>query len=485
MADGNGDDLTWMTATEIAERVRGGRLSAGDVAEHFLERIARLNPALNAFVHHDPAEVRRRAATIDAAVRSGEDPGPLAGVPYSLKESTAARGLPHTGAMAAMRGHVADFDAVVTRRLRTAGGLLMGKTNLPENGYRCGTDGHLYGVTRNPWNLDASPGGSSGGAAASVAAGLTPLADGSDGAGSIRVPGAMCGLVGFKPSTGRIPQQLLPTRFATFLSHGILARSVPDVALMLNVEAGPDAADPLSLPRDNIDYVRALTDEGDDAGRPLRGWRIAWSPDLGIGGDTDPEVLDLCQSAVSAFEELGATVVTAAPPWPNPEESMWDSVWLPAYAPDLDAYDWDALRRDGEVDEELYEIVAAGAAASGSRTAAADMVRAGVYRAFAAFLSEHDLLVSPTVRVPGYPAGRFGPAHLDGEPLRRRILGWINTYPFNMTGTPAITVPVGLTSAGLPVGLQLAGGHLEDARVLRAAARFESARPWRHRPPFS
>ncbi|WP_375400764.1 amidase [uncultured Amnibacterium sp.] len=464
-----------MSAVDIAKNVRERRLSVVEIADHFIERVERLNPALNAFVYHDAARVRADAARTDTSIRAGVDVGPMAGVPYSLKESTAALGLPHTGAMKAMEGHRAAYDAVVTQRLASAGGLFMGKTNLPENGYRCGTDNHLYGATRNPWDLDASPGGSSGGAAASVAAGLTPLADGSDGAGSIRVPAAMCGLVGFKPTTGRIPQQLLPSTHATFISHGIIGRSVADVALMLGVEAGPDAADPLSLPLDATDYSAALVDD-------LTGWRIAWSPTLGLGeDDTDPEVIALCTRAVAAFSELGATVVEATPDWPNPEEAMWNGVWLPAYAPDLNAYDWAAL--EGKVDEELVEIVRSGAANTGAAIGAAELVRGEVYRAFARFMRRYDVLASPTTRVAGYPIGRFGPSYLDGEPLSRRLLGWVNTYPFNMTGTPAVTVPVGFTSDGLPVGLQLAGGHLADATVLRAAGNFERVRPWSHLRP--
>lgn len=475
-------DLTWLTATEIAHAVRTRRLRVIDVADHFIERIERLNPALNAFVVFDPAQVREDALRLDAAIEAGDDIGPLAGVPYSLKESTAARGLPHTGSMKTMEGHRAGHDAVVTQRLAAAGGLFMGKTNLPENGYYCGTENHLYGSTRNPWNLDHSPGGSSGGASASVAAGLTPVADGSDGAGSIRLPAAMCGLVGFKPSTGRIPNELLPYRHATFISHGIISRSVADIALMMNVETGPDAVDPLSLPNDGTDYVAAL--EGD-----LSGWRIAWSPDLGIGGDddTDPEILALCEAALPAFEERGATIVEAAPAWPDPEEAFWNGVWLPAYAPDLGAYDWAGMRASGTVDEELWQIVSAGAASSGEVIAAAELVRGAFYRAFAEFMGSHDILLSPTVRVAGYPASQWGPSHLDGQTLRRRHLGWVNTYPFNFTGTPAASLPVGLTSTGLPVGLQLAGGHLADARVLRAAANLEAARPWaaHHHPPHS
>lgn len=474
------DDLAWLPAATIAHRVRTGDLRVADIAEQCIERVARIDPALNAFVHHDPAQVRADATRLDAALARGEDVGPLAGVPYSLKESTAAAGLPHTGGMKAAEGHVAETDAVVTQRLARAGGLFIGKTNLPENGYKGVTDNHLYGATRNPWNTDWSPGGSTGGGAAGVAAGLTALADGSDGAGSIRIPAAMCGVVGFKPSTGRIPQQLLPTGFATFLSHGVLARTVADAALMASVEAGPDAVDPLSLPAGDVDWSAAV-DLG--AGEPdLTGWRIAWSPDLGFDHPTDPEVLALCEDAVRRFADLGASVVDATPAWSGVEEAMWSAVWLPAYAGDADYYDWDTL--EGQVDPELREIAFAGASQTGAEIAAGEIGRTAVYRAFRGFMEEHDLLVTPTVRVAGIPVGLYGPPHLDGLPLRQRMLGWLNTYPFNMTDTPAISIPVGLTSAGLPVGLQIAGGHLADARVLRAAAALERALPAAPRPPF-
>ncbi|ARJ04166.1 amidase family protein [Cnuibacter physcomitrellae] len=478
MAD---DELAWLPATTIAQRVRAGDLRVADIAEECLERVARLNPTLNALVHHDPAQVRSGAARLDAAIARGEDPGPLAGVPYSLKESTAAAGLPHTGGMKAAEGHVAAADAVVTRRLAAAGGLFLGKTNLPENGYKGVTDNHLYGATRNPWNPDWSPGGSTGGGAAGVAAGLTALADGSDGAGSIRIPAAMSGVVGFKPSTGRIPQELLPTGFATFLSHGVLARSVADAALMASVESGPDAVDPLSLPAGDVDWLAAV-DLGDGA-PDLTGWRIAWSPDLGFPHRTDPEVLALCEDAVRRFADLGATVVDATPAWSGVEEAMWSAVWLPAYAGDADYYDWDAL--EGQVDPELKEIAFAGARQTGAAIAAGEIGRTAVYRAFRSFMEDYDVLVSPTVRVAGIPVGMYGPPHLDGLPLRQRMLGWLNTYPFNMTDTPAASIPVGLTAAGLPVGIQIAGGHLADARVLRAAAALERALPWTARPPVS
>jgi aspartyl-tRNA(Asn)/glutamyl-tRNA(Gln) amidotransferase subunit A len=468
-------DFTWMSATDISRGVRSGEFSAVEVARHFTERIERLNPDLNAFIYTDFATTIDLAAGLDARIASGEDVGPMAGVPYSLKEITAATGLPATGAIKTGEGNVATYDAAVTRRLRDAGGVLMGKTNLPEAGYWCGTDGHLYGPTQNPWNLEYSPGGSSGGAAASVAAGLTPIAEGSDGGGSVRAPAAMCGLVGFKPSTGRIPQEFYNGRFEAYLTHGPLTRTVADAALMMNVLVGPDSADPLSLPLDGIDYVESLKGE-------LTGMRIAWSPDLGIDDSyTDPEVVALCAAAARAFEELGATVVEASPAWINVEEAMWKGLWLPAYAPVFTFADWDSMQ--GLVDSQLIEIIKAGAVQTGAERGIADNGRADNYRAFDSFMGDYDLLLTPTLRVAGFKSGDFGPAHLSGDVLRRQLLSWVNTYEFNLTGTPAVTVPVGITSQGLPVGLQIAGGHLQDARVLGAAAQYEAIRPWSDRHP--
>ena len=283
---------------------------------------------------------------------------------------------------------------------------------------------------------------------------------------------------------GRIPAQLLPTTFLPFLSHGVITRSVADAALMTSVEAGPDAVDPLSMPAGDVDWLGAVGLGADGAASlDLTGWRIAWSPDLGIAHHTDEELLEICARAVDVLADLGATVTEATPAWPDPELPMWTSVWLPAYAGDADYYDWDAL--EGNVDPELKEIVFLGAAQTGAEIAAGDMARSAIYRAFAAFMLQHDILATPTTRVPGLAPGEYAPAHLDNAPLRTRMLGWINTYPFNMTGTPAISLPVGVTASGLPVGLQLAGAHLADARVLTAAAALERALPPFPHPPRS
>ncbi len=470
------DRLAWVSGVEIAAMVTRREVTVTEVAEAFVERIARLNPVLNAYVIHDPETVLRDAALLDRRLRDGERPGPMFGVPYSLKEATDVAGLPSTGGMKPSAGHVATRDVAVARRLRDAGGLFLGKTNMPEAGYWGGTDGHLYGPTRNPWKLDRHAGGSSGGAAAAVAAGLCPIAEGSDGAGSVRIPASACGVYGFKPSVGRIPQEFLSGRHETWIAHGPLTRTVADAALAMDVMAGPDAGDPLSVPHTGERFLDGVADVD------LRGRRIAWSPDLGLGPDAvDPEVIAICEDAVRAFEELGATVVEATPSWTDLERTMWESVWLPAYGMAGDALDWDNAH--GEVDDQLIALVQESRLLTAVERARADVRRGDIARSFIAFMSDYDLLVSPTLATTAFPIGQFAPDRLHGLPLQRQLLGWLLTYPFNMTATPSASVPAGFTTAGLPVGLQLSGGHRDDLWVLQASAAFESARPWQDAKP--
>jgi aspartyl-tRNA(Asn)/glutamyl-tRNA(Gln) amidotransferase subunit A len=317
-----------------------------------------------------------------------------------------------------------------------------------------------------------TPGGSSAGAAAAVAAGMGPLAQGSDGAGSVRIPAALTGVVGMKPSWGRIPQNILPSRHQTFVSHGVIARTVADAALMLGVAAGAHPSDPLSLPPEG-GYLDALA-EG------LGDLRIAWSPDLGFA-QVDPEVAEICARAVKAFAELGCTVEAADPGWDDPEETMWTGLWGPIYSSLLDEADWDTWA--GQVDEQLMELMREGAAVSALEVARADLARGGMWDRYAALMSDYDLLVSPTLTTAAFPLDRFCPEPLAGEPLRTQILGWLLTYPCNMLGAPAISIPAGFTSTGLPVGLHISGRMHADRDVLRAAAAFERIRPWAARRP--
>jgi len=467
------EDLCLQSAIALRDRIRAREVTPSDVAEDVLERIARINPDLNAYVVHDPDQVRADARALTDAMAGGAELGPLHGVPYSIKELTSMKGLPLTFGLVPLKDGVGERDAAVARRMREAGGLFLGKTNSPESGYYGGTDNHLFGPTHNAWRQGLSPGGSSGGAAAAVAAGLGPLAEGSDGAGSVRIPASLNGVVGLKPSIGRIPQTVLAGRHHTWAFHGPIARTVADAALMMDVVAGPDPEDPLTLPDASGGFLAATE-------RDVSGLRIAWSPDLGFA-QVDPEVRDICERAVRAFEELGCTVVEADPGWDDPEEAMWEGIWLPGFASEWAMFDWEQWR--GQVDDDLIDLLREGAELPTLRASVANDKRGAHYDRFAAFMAGHDLLVSPTLAAAAYPADRFCPPNLEGEPLRRRLLGWLLTYPYNMTGTPAITVPAGFTEDGRPVGLQLAGGLHADREVLQAAASFERVRPWADRWP--
>lgn len=468
-----GDELCFMPAADLAREVRENRLSPVEIAEALIARVERVNPALNALVHFDADQVRADARRLEQAQRGASALGALHGVPFTIKDLTAVAGIPLTFGMTPLKDNVAEADATIVTRLRAAGGLFLGKTNTPESGYYGGTDNHLFGPTHNPWKRGHTAGGSSGGAAAAVAAGLGPLAEGSDGAGSVRIPSAMCGVVGLKPSLGRVPQTVLEGRFYNWAYHGPITRTVADNALMLDVISGASMADPMTLPDPAVPFRHQL--DGD-----VRGWRVAWSPDLGLG-HVDAEVVAVCERAVAAFEQLGAHVTAATPPWEDPEEAMWHGVWVPGFASEHDLLDWDAVR--GQVDDRLIAIMREAEALTAVEIGRADAFRGRMWDQFAAFMADYDLLVSPTLASAAFPLERFAPEWLDGETLRRELLGWLLTYPFNMLGVAAITVPAGFTADGRPVGLQIAARLHGDATVLRAAAAFEAARPWAdHRP---
>lgn len=473
MVDPALEELCWTPATELAARIRAREVTPSDVAEAVLARIERVNPDLNAIVHHDPEQVRRDARALTDQLAGGRELGALHGVPYTLKEGLAVKGLPATSGLVPFKDVVADHDERVAVRLREAGGLYVGKTNLPAGGHAGTSTNHLFGATHNAWKQGYSAGGSSSGAGAAVAAGLGQLAQGSDGGGSVRIPASANGVVGFKPSLGRIPQTVLAGRYLTFAFHGPIARTVADAALMLDAMAGADMCDPLSLPSDGTDYVSATA-------APLPPTRIAFSPDLGFA-QVDPEIARICEQAVRAFEQLGCTVEAADPGWENPEDAMWEGLWAPTYASLLDAAEWD--RYDGQVDESLLELMREGAALTSLQIQRADAFRGRMWDQFAAFMGTYELFVTPTLGQPMFPLERFTPAVFDGAPLRHQLLGWLLTYPFNMCTVPAITVPAGFTESGLPVGLQIAGRLHADADVLRAAAAFERVRPWADRRP--
>jgi aspartyl-tRNA(Asn)/glutamyl-tRNA(Gln) amidotransferase subunit A len=461
------DTLAYLSAIDLADLIRRKQVSPVEVMEALLGRIERVNPRLNAYcaVTADAALTAARAA--EAAVLRGDPLGPLCGVPFSVKDLVITRGVRTAFGSRIYEHHIPDEDAPVVERLCAAGAIMVGKTTTPEFGWKGATDSPLTGISRNPWDLTKTPGGSSGGGAAAVAAGLAPLAVGTDGGGSIRIPASFCGVFGFKPTCGLVP--VYPTPNTGTLSHvGPMTRSVRDAALMLQVLAGPDDRDPLSFPATGIDFTGRL-DDG------IRGLRVAWSPTFGYA-KVAPEVRVPAEAAARRFQDLGCQVEEVERVFADP-----DPIWAPLFYAGVAARlepllaEW----RD-RIDPGLLEVVAEGSRLRGTDLIQAGFARAAFYQEVRRLFERYDLLLSPTLAVPPFAAGRERPPDY---PAGSR-LSWVAfTYPFNLTGHPAATVPCGFTADGLPIGLQIVAGRLRDHLLLRASATFEAAMPWAEKRP--
>jgi aspartyl-tRNA(Asn)/glutamyl-tRNA(Gln) amidotransferase subunit A len=462
-------DLPWLSAVELTALIRRKAVSPVEVVEAVLARLERLNPGLNAFCTVTAAEARDAAAAAEAAVMTGEPLGLLHGVPFSVKDLVFTRHVLTTGGSRLYADHVPEEDAVCVERLKAAGGVMLGKTNTSEFGHKGVTDNPLFGITRNPWDPARTPGGSSGGAAAAVAAGLGPLAIGTDGGGSVRVPAAFCGLYGLKPSFGRVPQFPSFRGWETLSHTGPLARSVRDAALMLDVIAGPDDRDRHSLPGDSGPSFLSACDAG------IAGLSVAWSPDLGHAV-VDPEVADLCAGAAERFESLGCHVEVVRPTWDDPEE-----IFRVLAAAETHAALGEHMA-GGQLDRSLVALLRFGSGITLAQYLSASHARHELWTDVQRFLARFDLLICPTVAVPPFEVGRPGLKEINGRPVSP--LGWMPfAFPFNLTGQPAATVPVGFTAAGLPVGLQIVGRRHADRTVLAASAAYEAAAPWAERRP--
>lgn len=470
------NDVCFLPATEMAAAIRRRALSPVEVVDALLDRIERVNPKLNAFTVVLADEARAAARRAEQGAARGQIAGPLHGVPFTIKDLTFTRGVKTTRGSKAFADFVPEESALLVDRLLGAGGIFLAKTTTPELGNKGITESPLLGTTTNPWNTACTAGGSSGGAAAAVAAGLGPLGHGSDGAGSIRIPASLCGVVGLKPSYGRVAS-FPPSPFATLAHQGPISRTVADAALMLTAMAGPDDRDPYSLPESGVDYLAGLE------GASVRGLRVAYSRDLGLA-PVDPRVTALTDAAARLFAEaLGAHVAEATPAVPNPEPAML-TMWNVAMGTTAADFILTRVGRE-DVDPALLGFHDAAVTTSAmDYHRAAFTFRGEFYRRMIEFFGNYDLLLTPTLATPPFPhPGPLpGPTTLGGKPINP-LLGWLLTYPFNLTGQPAITVPCGFTDDGLPVGLQIAGRRHADAAVLRAAAAYEQAAPWSGRRP--
>ena len=465
------EDLCFRSAVDLAADIRSRRLSPVELARAVVARIEALNPALNCFCTLTLDTAMEQARAAEDAVMRGRPLGLLHGIPYSIKDLQPSKGVRTMRGSKIFADNVPDDDTPLERRLQGAGGVFLGKTTTPEFGWKGATDSPLTGITRNPWNLERTPGGSSGGAAAQVAAGLGPLAQGGDGGGSIRIPSSFSGLFGIKPTTGVVPYVPMPHN--DLLSHlGPMTRTVADGALMLSAIAGHDPGDRFSdsVPHRTRNYLVGL-----DAG--IEGKKVFFSPDLGYA-KVDPEVAEATARAAARFEELGAVVEEGDPGIGNATD-FFIVTYQSTIAGGLVQYldEWES-----EMDPGLVNLVRRGMEYSAVEYVQARIERLAFCDRVARFFDRYDFLLTPATAVPAFAVGQVtpDPGRIEAEDL----FAWTPfSFPFNATGNPAASVPCGFTSDGLPIGLQVVGPMHRDHEVLRAAAAFERIAPWADRRP--
>lgn len=470
-----------ITVVDLARQVASGDLSPVEIIDAALDRVATADPAVHAFCTPTPEIARRRAREVERQLRAGTA-GPLAGVPYAVKDLICTKGIRTTSGSVAYADFVPDTDDVSVERLNAAGAISLGKTNASEFGFSAVGQNPLFSDTRNPWDLTRTPGGSSAGSAAAVAAGMVPFALGSDGGGSIRIPAALTGLVGFKPSMGRVPvypgcrDHRYPgvSGWESIEHIGPLATTVDDISFVMNALAGPDSRDRHTLPAGDVDWLAATRDPD------VRGLRVGYTPDFGYL-PVDPEVRAAADRAAELFAtDLGAHVEQFTPRWPNPAPHFTALI--------MSETDLVGMRRmvneiGDKMSPRLVRMLQNDWTAEDFTQAL--MMRKAVVNEMAATMQRFDLIISPTSAVPAFSLDGEGPTQIDGQTVTPTT--WQGFTPIaNLTGQPAISVPSGTTTEGLPVAIQLIGPHLGDGTVLAAAAAYErSARDGRGWPDSS
>ena len=465
-------NLFYTPARELARMIADKDLSPVELVDAVLARAETLQSTLNAFITLAPEQALAAAKTAEAAVLRGDPLGPFHGIPFSVKDLLNTAGVRTTFASHAFADNIPTADCIAVARLKAAGAIMIGKTTTPEFGHKPLTEAPIFGRTLNPWDLTRTPGGSSGGAAAAVAAGIAPLAVGTDGGGSIRIPAAACGIVGMKQTLGRVPHDQTPDVFGLLAYIGPMTRDVGDAAAMLEVMSGPDASDPHSLGHDPLRVGDALA---------FKGRRIGWRRFLG-NRIIDPETSAHFDRALAVVTDLGAELVPLEDDFPD-TLPIWApltfSIWAARFGQHAEAL--------GERMSETLRIwIAEGDKATAIEVQEAMAVRTRLYRQVEGWFNDVDLVLTPTLAREALAADHdpFGPVIIDNQDAGGLRDGWYPyTHPFNLTGHPALTIPAGWTEAGLPTGLQIVGPYLGDARILEAALTLEEAMPWADRRP--
>ncbi len=467
------NEIWWMSVRELGEAIRRGEISPVEILESILARIAQCNPRINAIVTLDEDKAREMARDAERKVKRGEEIGPLHGIPVTVKDLIFTQGMRTTFGSSLFQDYVPDKDAVTVTRLKEAGAIILGKTNTPEFGLIAVTDNLIFGHTRNPWDTTRTSGGSSGGAAAAVATGMCPVALGSDGGGSIRIPASLCGVYGIKPSFGRIPRYPALPGFETLACEGPITRTVWDAALMIDIMAGRDDRDRFSLPWEKTNYLDRL-EEG------VVGRKMAYSSNLGYAV-VEPKVEEVTRRVALEVKKLGCKVDEIDLDIPDMGEDL--TLMVAAEAVTASEGRLEEWKKKGYP---LYRgLFRLGESMSVRDYVRAQFKREKLWNEIRRVFGRYDFLLTPTTAVPAFKLEERGPAapkEIAGKPVSPNA--WFAfTYPFNFTGQPAASVPCGFVD-GLPIGLQVVGNRYDDLGVLQASRAFEKAFPWQEKRPL-
>ncbi|MFJ2767694.1 amidase [Streptomyces sp. NPDC087300] len=457
-------DICLLDATELVRLVRRREVSVREVVVAHLERIERVNPVVNAIVTLDAEGAIAAASAADERIACGAEPGPLCGLPIAFKDTHLTRGMRTTQGSPLLADFVPDEDELLVQRIESAGAIRMGKTNIPEFAAGSHTFNPVFGATHNPYGLDRSAGGSSGGAAAALAAGLQPIADGSDMGGSLRNPASFCNVVGLRTTPGRVPSYPALDVWGSLTVAGPMGRTVGDVALLLSVMAGPDPRCPLSLETPGETFRAPLE-------RDLRGLRVAWAPDLGGRVPVDPDVRAVIGEQVKFFAELGCHVEEDCPDLDGADE-VFRTLRAQSFEQSLGVF---LEASPGALKPSLVWNIEEGRKLTGADLARATTERTRIHLAVARFFERYDVLLAPVSQVAPFPVELEYPVVVDGQPQHTYIDWMRSAYLFSVPATPALSVPAGFTPDGLPVGLQIVGPSRADRAVLEVGAAYEAA----------
>ena len=466
-------EICFMTAGELVQRMQSRDLSAVEVMKAHLAQIERINPVVNAIVTLLPEQALKQAIAADEALANGQDPGPLHGLPIAHKDLVMTKGIRTTFGSPIFIDFIPDSDALIVERLKQAGAITIGKTNTPEFGAGSQTFNAVFGQTLNPYDRSKTCGGSSGGAAVALACGMIPIADGSDMGGSLRNPASFCNVVGLRPSPGRVPGWPKLAAWATLGVEGPMARTVEDAALMLSAIAGWDSRSPIAIAEPGNVFSRALE-------RDFKDVRIAWSPDLGAL-PVDPRVTAAIEKQRHVFEDLGCLVEEAEPDFTDADEIF---KVLRAWAFELNFSEHLVSHPDQLKDSVIWNI-REGQKLSGPQIGKIERKRTELYHRVRRFMQKFDFIVLPVSQVPPFDINQEYVTEINGIKMETYIDWMKSCYYITTIGHPAISVPCGFTADGLPVGLQIVGRHQDDLGVLQMARAFEkNTEFWKQRPPI-